>query len=322
MKRNLRSDLEKLETLAFRRIERCSLLVKRFHQNKARIRSHPEAASIWKIYDWLLVPFSLWPIDFAGFSKFLLDQIESGTPLDEQIAFILQMLDQPPDQKRHEPIAQFEHTVQSGNYDHLLIRPEKFTERESALLADTKLIAAWNKMKSYFDIKPQQNSRGVIRRRMSQERNFRSRWEFDWNSKSGKFDVLFDVLCHRWRLYGMEGDKPLLLKISVNPTPYGTMIVLPGELSLDPVRDLNWKTINQLHRSHGALRQGPKWSVNRMQDRQDAPKVKLLWDEAGKQKLRGQKRYDYVHKAMKKTGNTDQCYVIRMLRLAKKMQES
>jgi hypothetical protein len=321
MKRNLRSDLEKLEKLAFRRIERCGLLVKRFHQNKAHIRPHPEALSIWKVYDWLLSPFSLWPIDFEGFSRFLLDQIESRVALDEKIVFMLRMLDQSPDQKVHEPVRHFEHTVENGNYDHLLIRPEKFAERESALLADQKLFAAWTKVKSYCEIKSHQNSRGVIRRRMSQERNFRSHWEFDWSNDEGKFSVLFDVLCHRWRLYGMQNDKPLLLKVSVNPTPHGTMILIPRELSLDPVRDLDWKTINRLHRSHGTLRQGPKWSINRIRDRQDAPKVKQLWDEAGAQKLRGQKRYDHVYKAMRKSSNTDQCWVIRMLRLAKKMQE-
>jgi len=64
--------------------------------------------------------------------------------------------------------------------------------------------------------------------------------------------MLFDAMCYRWRLYGMEKDRPLLLKVSVNPTPHGTMIVIPRYLSLDPHRDLDWKLIGRLQSVPGS----------------------------------------------------------------------
>jgi hypothetical protein len=54
----------------------------------------------------------------------------------------------------------------------------------------------------------------------------------------------------------MEGDRPLLLKLTVNLTPFGTMILIPGYWSFDPKRDLNWKAITALHRARGVQRYG------------------------------------------------------------------
>jgi len=55
---------------------------------------------------------------------------------------------------------------------------------------------------------------------MSQERNLREAgWPFDWSDPRRRFHFFFDAFCYRWKLYGMEHDRPLLLKISVNPTP-------------------------------------------------------------------------------------------------------
>jgi hypothetical protein len=56
-----------------------------------------------------------------------------------------------------------------------------------------------------FDIKQFQNSRGVIRRRMSLERNLREAgWPFDWSDPRRRFHFFFDAFCYRWKLYGME----------------------------------------------------------------------------------------------------------------------
>ena len=38
----------------------------------------------------------------------------------------------------------------------------------------------------------------------------------------------------------MEGEKPLLLKLSVNLTPFSTLIEVPKYWSFDPKRDLTW----------------------------------------------------------------------------------
>jgi hypothetical protein len=204
--------------------------------------------------------------------------------------------------------------VESGRYERMLKQAEKFEEQERALLEDDGLSAVWQKIKENFDASQFQNSRGVIRRRMSQERNFREGWEFDWANARRQFDLLFDAMCYRWKLYGMEKDRPLLLKVSVNPTPHGTMIVIPRHWSLDPHRDLDWKLIGRLHRSRGSRKQGPKLSSARIEKSKEARKAKLLWAEARKNGKKGEARYEYVREKMGRDRRADPGWLKRLLR--------
>jgi hypothetical protein len=71
------------------------------------------------------------------------------------------------------------------------------------------------------------------------ERNFRPDWDFNWNRPAERFAAVLDVFCWRWQLYGMERDRPLLMKLTVNLTPLGTMIFIPAFWSFDPKRDFN-----------------------------------------------------------------------------------
>ena len=50
--------------------------------------------------------------------------------------------------------------------------------------------------------------------------------------------AVFDAFCMRWNLYGMQGDRPLVTKLSVNLTPHGTMIFIPAYWSFDYKRDV------------------------------------------------------------------------------------
>jgi hypothetical protein len=53
--------------------------------------------------------------------------------------------------------------------------------------------------------------------RLSQERNLRGDWFFDWQDEKKKFELFFDAMCYRWKLYGMEQDKPLLAEGQCKP---------------------------------------------------------------------------------------------------------
>lgn len=322
MVRDFDGDLKRLKNFAFRRAERSGPTLQKFAQYEARILAMNNSSLIWRAYDWLCVPLSLWPVDFEGLSRHLLGCIESKVTLDSDLLMLLELIGPPPDKKTITAVGEFEHVVESGNYDHLVKCPEKFAEIEASLKNDAELGKAWNSIKSRWDVQTYRNPRGVIRRRLSQERNLRGDWSFDWQDEKKKFDVVFDAMCYRWKLYGMEFDKPLALKISVNPTPHGTMIVIPREWSLDRGRDLHWDKIAKLHRSHGAHRQGPKWSRGRLEKQKDAVKVLGFWNEAGKLGKRGAKRYDFVHEKMKRDGRTDQSWVLRHLRIARKMPKS
>jgi len=320
MKRNLRTDLEQLQKLAFRRAERCGPLLGQFHATRLKIDAHPSSSNIWRVYEWLLVPFSLWPIDFVGFAKHLLNLVEIDGDLDQDILLLLKLVGNTPDRETQATVGVFEHFVEAGQYDHLLKQPEKFQEGKNRVKRDQELKKTWQQIKHRWDVSAFRNPRGVIRRRMSQERNFRENWAFDWSDQKGKFHLLFDVMCYRWKLYGMEHDDPLLLKISVNPTPHGTMIVIPRHWSLDLARDLHWNKIGELHRSHKAIRQGPKLSPARTEKYKEAKQVLKFWNEAGVKKIRGDDRYEHVLNKMRKTGGTDSAHnwVKRHLLFARK----
>jgi len=230
------------------------------------------------------------------------------------MGLLLRMLDSPPPFETQTAVAEFELYVQSGRYERLLRQPEKFEEQEKALLAEQELGRAWEEIKRRFATEQYRNSRGVIRRRMAQERNFRDGWEFDWADDRRRFELFFDAMCYRWKLYGMEGDRPLLLKVSVNPTAHGTMIVIPRHWSLDPHRDLDWTFIGKLHRSRGTRKQGPKLSAARMARMEEARLAKGFWEEAKRKGLSGEARYNYVREQMGRDARMDPKWLRRLLR--------
>jgi phosphatidylserine/phosphatidylglycerophosphate/cardiolipin synthase-like enzyme len=87
----------------------------------------------------------------------------------------------------------------------------------------------------------------VIRRTMATERNFRPWFSVNPRQAGEVFRAAFDAFCLRWNLYGMQNDEPLLLKLAVNITPFGTMTHIPSYWSLDPKRDIRWDAISAVH---------------------------------------------------------------------------
>jgi hypothetical protein len=316
MKRSLKNDLAKMRGLAFRRLERCGALLKEFHTCRKKINARDDAELIWNLYDWVTAPLTLWPIDFEGLARHTLVVIRSGRRSDAQLQLLLRLVGLPPSDSAQQ-VGLYEHDVAHGRYEKLVLQQEKFVELEKQLAADTELQSAWQEIKQHFRPERLQNPRGVIRRRMSQERNFREGWGFDWRSSKQRFLVIFDALCYRWDLYGFEKDQPLLLKVSVNPTPHGTMIVIPRHWSFDKRRDLNWKEIGKLHGAHGATRQGPKMSMARVQRREEALTAKKFWDEATRHGQRGDARYTTVLQRLGKDIRTDHSCIKRLLRIAR-----
>src|SRR5215510_13470650 len=77
-KSGLQADLAQLEQMAFGRLKHCGPLVKRFHEMRAEIEGAGRAELVWRIYDWLLVPFSLWPEDFESLAAHVLRNIEAN----------------------------------------------------------------------------------------------------------------------------------------------------------------------------------------------------------------------------------------------------
>ncbi len=317
MPRPFKSDLARLRALAFRRFQVCGKLVAQFRADEQRIDRREDAELIWNIYDWLMVPLSLWPIDFAGTARHILSAVKAGRKLGDQFVLLLNMIGPPPKLDACQTMSIYEHDIANGRYEKLVRRQQKFDELEKRLKHNAAFRAAWNQITGRFNVAKHRNRRGVIRRMMSQERNFRDGLVFKWGTPDDRFRMLFDALCYHWNLYGVEKSRPLLLKITVNPTPHGTMIFIPRYWSLDLHRDLHAKEISRLHRAHGCARQGPKLSVARMERQDEAEAARTHWAQATRDGLRGDRRYEYVLRKLNKADGTDFSHVKRLLRIAR-----
>lgn len=312
---NLKRDLENLSRLAFRRAEKGHQLVQEFCSLNKRAQNHPDYTSLEEFYPWLLVPLTLWPIDLNGLGHHLLKLVKSGLRLDPKTKLLLAQLGSPPPASTQTVVAQQEHQVQLGNYEPLIKQQHKFDAMEKELGQNPEFNASWHAIKARFDVTRYQNHKKLIRRRMVQERNFRSDWEFRWHRNAHQFQVVFDAFCHRWNLYGMECDKPLLLKLTVNLTPYGTMIVVPSYWSFDAKRDLKWKAIKALHRARCVSRQGPKLDAIKQARREDSKRVKSLWQKSKTLGLKGDARMRWVLEQHGWHPGSDESKVKRLLRL-------
>lgn len=307
------SDLERLRTMAFRHVDRCGGVIRGFHAMRRKVLSHPAQPGIARVYEWLLSPLTLWALDYAGIGEHIVRTLRADGRFSADFLLLLRLIAAPPGDFTRDQIAQYEETVTKGYYDYLVKQPEKFREREAEILADGELSNCWNEAKKQFRFDPLRSARGVIRRTLSQERNFNPFVPFIWRGRR-KAEIVFDAICYRWGLYGFENDKPLLLKISVNPTPHGTMLVIPRHWSFDQSRDLDWHAISKVHRAHGISRQGPKLSSARIERHVEREKAKGFRDEARRNGLRGDAVYDFVAQKMGWDPRSDQSKLKRLLR--------
>ena len=129
---------------------------------------------------------------------------------------------------------------------------------------------------------------------MGAERNLRPGFHVNPRRAKDVFAAAFDAFCLRWNLYGMQGDEPLLLKLAVNVTPYGTMIHIPAYWSFDPKRDIRWDVINDIHRLRVSGRQGATLAANRVECRKNARKLRHLDRQAQRLGLKGEKKHVFL----------------------------
>src|SRR6266566_7202028 len=208
MEFDLKTDLGRFSQMAFVRAADCTILIERFHEVRARARQHPDYPLMEKMYRWIFVPFSIWPIDVNGLGLHALRAIEEGKEPDEQIRLLVQLLPEVPPESVCEPISEYEHAVKEGSYESLIRAQYKFDSMEAELRENEEFKTDWERLKRQFPVDKYRNARGIIRRRRVEERNFRaSDWRFSWGTEAERFQVVFDAFCHRWNLYGIEGRK-------------------------------------------------------------------------------------------------------------------
>jgi len=307
----LENDLKRLRGLAYHRLESSEDLVRRFHDLRETHRA--DSDHFQKLYDWLFVPLTLWPIDIEGLLRAALDRLQSGKRLHNTMVLLIDLLPLPLSDKTQRAVSEHEHSVQHGIYERLIRARHKYDQIESQLARDRTFKEQWNAIKNQFDVMKFADHKEIIRRRLIGERSMRKDWAFRWTETADRFHAVFDVFCQRWDLYGMRGDRPLLLKLTVNLTPFGTMIFIPAYWSFDPKRDLNWRAITALHKARGVQKQGAKLAANELAAREESIRAREFWREAAALKLKGEARISWVLKELNRDLRTDERQLRRIL---------
>ena len=290
--------------------------MRELHWLRKSARKHPDFPSLEKVCAWLFVPFTLWPIDLHGVCIVVQQHIEAGERMENELRLLIESLPPLPSEKAQAVAAAHEHAVERGDYEAQVRAGEKYALTEEKLMNDLRFREQWAAIQAQFDVTEFQDSNGIIRRRMVAERGFRPDWQLDWHEPAARFQAVFDLFCHRWSLYGMAGDRPLLMKLTVNLTPHGTMIVIPSWWSFDRTRDLNWPEIKNLHNARVPSKQGPKLTRNQMEQAAEAKRAARFNAEAKAKGLKGDKRENWVMSQLK-WAKTDARKLRRLLSRAK-----
>ena len=303
MPSTLKQDLARLDALAFRRREYAEGDLGRYHSLlRAKDAQLPNLKAL---YQWQFVPVSLWPFNTQNVFGTGLTVLESGKELDEDFRALVDLLPPIPKDDFCAAVAAHEHLVESGQYESLVTAAEKFTSVQDGVEKNPEFQSAWKAFKARWKPSRFANEKGIIRRSLSLERNFRPQFSVDWSKPHDRFQAAFDAFCLHWSLYGMENDTPLVNKLSVNYTPHGTMVFIPAYWSSDSKRDIRWPEIMRVHRLRSLKKQGKALAEGIEDRRAKAKKLRLLDAEAKRMKLKGDALHAFLCKGLGLVEGTD-----------------
>jgi hypothetical protein len=286
-------DLKKLKARAFDRAEWAEGVLRRYHAATPNLNG-VAAQQLRALYNWMLVPPTLWPFNVQDVLEDCLAAVEKGKGLNGRHRLLIDLLPEPPNETICAAVAGHELRVQKGAYENLVKTQAKYSQNELAINTDPQLRRQWARIKAAFNVQAYCDHKGVIRRTMSAERNLRPSFSVNLRRRDDVFHAAFDAFCLRWNLYGMQNDEPLPLKLAVNITPYGTMIHIPAYWSFDPKRDIRWDAIASLHRARVPGRQGSALAEGFADRMRDAGKLPHLDKEALRLGLKGEKKHEFL----------------------------
>ena len=286
-------DLKKLTGRAFYRAEWAEEVLRCYHAASMNLNAGT-VEHLRGLYNWMFVPPTLWPFNVHDVLADCLAALEKGKRLNSRQRLLIELLPEPPDETICAAVADHELHVQKGTYENLVKTQAKYSQNELAIRTDPELRRQWTRIKAAFNVQAYRDHKGVIRRTMTAERNLRPSFSVNLRDREEVFRAAFDAFCLRWNLYGMQHDEPLLLKLAVNLTPYGTLIHIPAYWSFDPKRDIRWNAIAKLHRTRVSGRQGPALAEGRAQRMKDAEKLRRLDKEALRRGLKGEKKHAFL----------------------------
>lgn len=319
--KQLRKLLALMDRNGFRHREKFGALLIEVYRllRSPRFRAHRPA--LMRLRDWLVIPYSFWPCDFEGLTPYVCKTLIAGQHLDEKLQNAFHLLQDYPASLAQELVAANEHTVRLGQYRQFVRCNEKYEAYEAQILANQTLKLEWERLKALHDVERFLDRKRIVRRRMVCERNFKIGWEFRWDTDQEKFQLAFDAFCYRWNLYGMENDKPLLLKLTVNMTPFGTLIMIPSYMSPDFMRDINYPMITRIHKALGAGRHGTKLHEVRRQREDEARRTAAADKQARKRGLEGEDRRLFIIKKAELPPTTDPRRIRFLLSQAAKLPD-
>ena len=286
-------DLKKLQARAFDRADWAEACLRRYHAALSKLDA-AKVQPLCALYDWMFVPPTLWPFNIQDVLEDCLAVLEKGKRLNVRHRLLIDLLPEPPDEIICAAVAGHELHVQKGAYENLVKTQAKYAQNELAIKTDPELHRQWTRIKGAFKVGDYQDHKGVIRRTMTAERNLRPSFSVNMKRPHAVFHAAFDAFCLRWNLYGMQHDEPLLLKLAVNLTPYGTMIHIPAYWSFDPKRDIRWDAIAKLHRTRVHGRQGSALAEGVAERMQNAGKLRQLDREIHRLGLKGEKKHEFL----------------------------
>jgi hypothetical protein len=286
-------DLKKLKARAFDTADWVEEVLRRYHIASVNL-DDSVAQQLRTLHDWMLVPITLWPFNVHDVLENCLGALENGKRLNVRHCLLIDLLPEPPDETICAAMSDHELHFQHGAYENLVKTQAKYAQNELAINTDPHLRRQWARLKAAFNVQAYRDHKEVIRRTMGAERNLRPSFSVNVRRREDVFRAAFDAFCLRWNLYGMQNDDPLLLKLAVNLTPYGTMIHIPAYWSFDPKRDIRWDAIASLHRARVPGRQGSALAEGLVERMRAAEKLRHLDKEALRRGLKGETKHEFL----------------------------
>lgn len=286
-------DLKKLQAQAFHRAEWAEEVLRHYHAAIPKL-SDTVIQQLQGLYRWMFVPTTLWPFNIQDVLEDCLAALDKKKGLNSHHRLIIKLLPEPPNETTCAAAADHECHVHTGTYENLVKTQAKYSQTEIANQTDSELRRQWERIKAEFDVQTYCDHKGLIRRTMNVERNLRPSFSVNMSRKEAVFQAAFDAFCLRWNLYGVQNDEPLLLKLTVNLTPFGTMIHIPAYWSFDPKRDIRWDAIASLHRVRVPGRQGTALAEGLAERMNAAKKLRQLDKEALHLGLKGEKKHEFL----------------------------
>ncbi|MDB6025015.1 MAG: hypothetical protein JWM68_1238 [Verrucomicrobiales bacterium] len=218
---------------------------------------------LYQLRCWILEPYSLWTPNYISMSSEVCRQLRTTGTIEPLLLEIIQNYKVLHARPLRDIIAERELCVQKGDYDWCITEQgqDKYALAEQAIFEDEEIKADFAQLSKHHDLAKYQSwsKDKVIRRRMTMERNFRSKErDFHWKTPWDKYVEHLDSICAKHGLLGFRGATPLLAKIAVYATPHGLRIDIPWHSNPDIKRDLNLPEITRVLRSAGVGRRGPK----------------------------------------------------------------